>query len=232
MKQNNKRFTRIATVFAVLLSMAALSACGRDASTPAAESTQAVDVQAEAVQAETEAVNESTSAETGTDTSKTAKGPIKEADMENPEPVQYEGIDLNSTLPTTEWIKTFPGVIDVPKFIICNDATNYKVIAEDGQKIKFHRDDKVLLYCPSNSYDSLNVNLGFFNFDEDYDSLRDDGISCTGYYNLDDDIWTDGEMELFFISHIADGGNEWNNDEVKIAEDEQTKCTITLVFVD
>ena len=76
MKQNNKRFMRIATVLATLLSMAALSACGsRDASAPAAESTQAADVQLETVQAETEAVNESTNAETGTDTSKTAKGP-------------------------------------------------------------------------------------------------------------------------------------------------------------
>ena len=248
MKQNNHHLIRIATIFAALLAMAALSACGsKDTAAPAAESTQTAEAQTEASQAtdvkvettqaeqakpEVDNADASQSTDAETDTASTGKGPIKEADMKNPEPVQYEGIDLTSTLPATEWLKTFSGTIDVPKFIICNDDTNYKVIAEDGQRIKFHRDDKVLLYCPVSACDSLNATLGYFNYDEDYDFLIDSGISCTGYYNLDDDIWADGEMELFFSSHIADDENEWNNDEIKIAEDEQTECDITLVFVD
>lgn len=44
------------------------------------------------------------------------------------EPVVYEGIDMESTLPGMEWIETFNGVIDEPKMVIFNDETNKKHI--------------------------------------------------------------------------------------------------------
>lgn len=62
--------------------------------------------------------------------------------------VVYEGIDMNSTLPGKEWIQTFDGIITEPKFVVFNDATNKKVIVENGQKVEFEATDTLAIYCP------------------------------------------------------------------------------------
>ena len=64
------------------------------------------------------------------------------------EPIVYEGIDMESTLPGVEWIETFVGIIDEPKFVVFNDGTNKKVIVEDGQKVSFERTDTIAVYLP------------------------------------------------------------------------------------
>ena len=66
-----------------------------------------------------------------------------------PEAVVYEGIDMESTLPGEEWIKTFDGIIDEPKFVVFNDDTNKKVIVENGQEVEFSRADKLYVYVPN-----------------------------------------------------------------------------------
>lgn len=64
--------------------------------------------------------------------------------------VVYEGIDMNSTLPGSEWLETFNGVIEEPKFVVFNDTTNKKVIVEEGQKVEFESTDTLAIYSPSN----------------------------------------------------------------------------------
>ncbi len=64
---------------------------------------------------------------------------------ENP----YEGIDMESTLPGKEWIQTtFPGVIDTPKIVIYNDATNRKTIVEEGEIVVYNESDTFAVYLP------------------------------------------------------------------------------------
>lgn len=76
--------------------------------------------------------------------------PIPEATEEpTPEPIVYEGIDMESTLPGKEWVATFKGVIEEPKFVVFNDTTNKKIIVEDGQDVKFEEDDMFGIYIPS-----------------------------------------------------------------------------------
>ena len=65
-----------------------------------------------------------------------------------PEPVVYEGIDMESTLPGVEWIQTFDGVIDEVKFVIFNDETNKKIILENGQEAEFSDTDTFAIYSP------------------------------------------------------------------------------------
>lgn len=60
----------------------------------------------------------------------------------------YEGIDMESTLPGLEWIATFDGIITEPKFVIFNDATNKKVIVENGQEVEFCDTDVFAVFFP------------------------------------------------------------------------------------
>lgn len=66
-----------------------------------------------------------------------------------PEPVVYEGIDMESTLPGEQWVASFYGIIDEPKLVVFNDETNKKVIIEEGQEVDFAPADKVAIYIPN-----------------------------------------------------------------------------------
>jgi len=64
------------------------------------------------------------------------------------EAVVYEGIDMESTLPWEEWISTFEGIIEEPKYIVVNDETNKKVIVESRQSVEIEEGDFWGIYCP------------------------------------------------------------------------------------
>ena len=66
-----------------------------------------------------------------------------------PEPVEYEGIDMKSTLPGAEWMETFDGVIEEPKMVIFNDETNKKVIVENGQEAEISATDTFEIFYPN-----------------------------------------------------------------------------------
>ena len=66
-----------------------------------------------------------------------------------PEPVVYEGIDMESTLPGEQWVASFYGIIDEPKLVVFNDETNKKVIIEEVQEVDFAPADKVAIYIPN-----------------------------------------------------------------------------------
>lgn len=65
-----------------------------------------------------------------------------------PEPIVYEGIDKESTLPGKEWIATFKGVIEEPKFVVYNDNTNKKVIVENNESVEFEEGDILAVFAP------------------------------------------------------------------------------------
>ncbi len=62
-----------------------------------------------------------------------------------------EKVDMDSTLPGIEWMSTFEGIIKEPKFVVFNDQTNKKIIAEEEQKIKFEPGDILCIYKPDNA---------------------------------------------------------------------------------
>ena len=64
-------------------------------------------------------------------------------------PVIYEGIDMESTLPGREWVITFKGIIDTPRFVVFNDEINKKIIAENEQYVPFQKGDTLILYTPN-----------------------------------------------------------------------------------
>ena len=63
-----------------------------------------------------------------------------------PEPIVYEGIDMESTLPAGEWVNTFFGIINEPKFVVTNSETKKKVIVEEGQKVTLEQGDVLGVY--------------------------------------------------------------------------------------
>ena len=65
-----------------------------------------------------------------------------------PTPVVYEGIDMESTLPGDEWLLSFLGIIDEPKFVVFNNETNKKVIIENGCSVTWEDGDVLALYTP------------------------------------------------------------------------------------
>lgn len=129
----------ILNVLAVLVMLMAmlLTACssGKTDAAPASEETSAAEADKEAEQVKEEAAEPEPTAE-----------PTPEP---TPEAVVYEGIDMESTLPGEEWIKTFDGIIDEPKLVVFNDDTNKKVIVENGQEVEFSRTDKLYIYVPN-----------------------------------------------------------------------------------
>lgn len=89
-----------------------------------------------------------------------------------PEPIVYEGIDMESTLPGKEWMATFEGIIEEPKFVVFNDETNKKVIVEDGQEVKFESGDTFAMYAPTGTLVT------------DYSGIRlIESVSYNNYYN-------------------------------------------------
>lgn len=138
-KKAFKRKRNILNVLAVLVMLMAmlLTACssGKTDAAPASEETSAAEADKEAEQVKEEAAEPEPTAE-----------PTPEP---TPEAVVYEGIDMESTLPGEEWIKTFGGIIDEPKLVVFNDDTNKKVIVENGQEVEFSRTDKLYIYVPN-----------------------------------------------------------------------------------
>ncbi len=163
-KRMRKHTLALLTVM-VMLMATLLTACGSNQA--AAPSTETETTKVETAKAEetesvapveTEEIVESTAEET----------------TPTPEPVVYEGIDMESTLPGTEWIKTFDGVIEEPKMVIFNDETNKKVIVENGQKVEFSEGDNLLIYTPAkmqvyiesaqNDYETFDEVTGYENY--------------------------------------------------------------------
>ena len=212
-RKTNKRKHLVLLLVLSMLIANILCACGSSnevAATSTKEETTAVkeETQPEVAEAEEAAPAEESEAVGETET--------EAEDIENPEPVEYEGIDLDSPLPTFEWAKeSFPGVIDEYKLVVYNDETNYRVIVEDGQTIKFHKDDKLLSYCP-NRLDTAG-NLGFLkDYAEEY-VPEDFSFDMCARCNVEGETWEEGEKEIRM--EITDGA-------------EKKTLTATLVFVD
>ena len=143
MRTTNKRKNMLSVLAAaVMLMTALLTACG--SGQEAATSTQA-----EASKVETETAKaEETAPAAPTETIEAE--PTAEPTEPTPEPVVYEGIDMESTLPGTEWIQTFDGIINEVKFVVFNDETNKKMILENGQEVEFSDTDTFAIYYPQN----------------------------------------------------------------------------------
>ena len=119
-----------------------LTACGssKAADTSTKADTTNVEVTKEAEPAETTEAEEVAEVEPA----------VEESTAEpTPEPVVYEGIDMESTLPGLEWIQTFNGVIDESKFVIFNDETNKKVIVENEQEAEISSTDTFAIFYPT-----------------------------------------------------------------------------------
>ncbi len=213
-RKTNKRKHLVLLLVLSMLMANILCACGssnevavtstKEETTPVKEETQPEVVETEeAVPAEESEAVEETETEV--------------EEIENPEPVEYEGIDLNSTLPAYEWVEqSFPGVINDFKLVIYNDETNYKVIAEPGQKIRFHRDDRLLVYTP-NQYGNYGT-VDYFIEEGDIFSPDNESYVLDSFYELDDDTWEEGEMDVSYT--------------VIKPNSEKEDVDITLVFVD
>lgn len=87
---------------------------------------------------------------------------------------------MESTLPGVEWVKTFEGIITEPKMVVFNDATNKKVIVEQGQEVEFATDDTLGIYNPDKvatveavDYDALH----FTSIDLDFTITTMTGLS-------------------------------------------------------
>lgn len=145
-----KNLIRRSSILAVLISlfMVTLTACGSEATVEEAKDSQIVIAEEAVVEEATvevaepeptpEAVPEPTVVETVEPT--TEEAPV------------YEGIDMESTLPGEEWIKTFDGIITVPKVVILNDETGRKQIVEDGDKVTINPDtDYIAVYLPGDA---------------------------------------------------------------------------------
>lgn len=129
-------------VVTITLMAALLTACSKDQSAASTSETKTESTAEEAVPAEnTEGEGTAEAAE---------PEPTAEPTPEpTPEAVVYEGIDMQSTLPGEEWIKTFNGIINEPKLVVFNDETNKKVIVENGEKVEFSKTDTLVIYGPS-----------------------------------------------------------------------------------
>ena len=79
----------------------------------------------------------------------------------SPEPIMYEGVDMESTLPGEEWVRSLETVITEPKLVIFNDKTNKKVIVENGQEVEFATDDILAIHSPG---DTIYVMSDYDNF--------------------------------------------------------------------
>lgn len=93
-----------------------------------------------------------------------------------PEPVVYEGIDMESTLPGEQWVASFYGIIDEPKLVVFNDETNKKVIIEEGQEVDFAPADKVAIYI-SNEHEGYYVRNKNYMLLQSYFNYNSSGIT-------------------------------------------------------
>jgi len=83
----------------------------------------------------------------------TAEATLEPTEEPMSEPVVYEGIDMESPFPEAEWgsqegewVGTFYGIINEPKFVVTNVETNKKIIVEEGQKVVLEEGDALGVY--------------------------------------------------------------------------------------
>ena len=137
MRTTNKRKNMLSVLAAaVMLMTALLTACG--SGQEAVPSTQA-----EASKVETETAKAEETAPAAPTETKEAE-PTAEPTEPAPEPVVYEGIDMESTLPGLEWMATFDEIVNEPLIVVYNDDTNKKVIVKEGDEVEFSRSNDVL----------------------------------------------------------------------------------------
>lgn len=143
MKTKTIKRKNILSVLAVLVMLMAmlLTACGSSQAAAPIPETETTEV--ENAKEEVTEPAESTEPEVAEEVVETE--PTAEP---TPEPVVYEGIDMESTLPGEQWVASFDGIIDEPKLVVFNDETNKKVILEEGQEVDFALTDKVVIYIP------------------------------------------------------------------------------------
>ena len=137
-KTRNQRNVVSMSVIMLMLAAGMLTACSNNKTeeTTAVEGTEQVEepAQDDATVTEQDQENEDIAASENVDGSEAAEN--EGAEETETQSVVYEGIDMDSTLPGLEWIETFNGVIEEPKFVIFNDETNKKVIVENGQEVE------------------------------------------------------------------------------------------------
>ncbi len=145
-----KNLIRRSSILAVLISllMVTLTACGSEATVEEAKDSQIV-IAEEAVVEETAAVEVAESEHVPAPETVPEPTVVETGEEATEEAPVYEGIDMESTLPGEEWIKTFDGIITVPKVVILNDETGRKQIVEDGDVITINPDtDYIAIYLP------------------------------------------------------------------------------------
>lgn len=177
-----KNILSVLVVFAMLMATI-LTACGSSqaaAPTPETETTEVENVKQEVTEP-AESV-EPEVAEEVVETEPTAEP--------TPEPVVYEGIDMESTLPGEQWVASFNGIIDEPKLVVFNNETNKKVILEEGQEVDFALTDKVAIHIPNGHNGGYIKNKGFiFSSNMNYNSS---GITVldnlNSKYNVGDSV--------------------------------------------
>ena len=204
MRTTSKRKNMLSVLAAaVMLMTALLTACG--SGQEAATSTQA-----EASKVETETAKAEETAPAAPTETKEAES-TEEPTEPTPEPVVYEGIDMESTLPGVEWIKTFDGVIEEPKMVIFNDATNKKMILENGQEVEFSDTDTFAIWGPSNKKiigSALNQQPKMFRDNSSveqailYYDIRKD-IKDGDKVNLSQELEVDGEKLVLNVTLVV-----------------------------
>lgn len=145
------RFRNITVLSIALLMVSTLTACSsaepvekdKDYEVTVVEETETEEVAVKEVEVKEEEVKET----------EPAPEPTLEPTPEpTPEAVTYEGIDMESTLPGEEWIKTFDGIITEPKVVVLSDETGKKQIVEDGDEVIFNPDtDYMAVYLPGDA---------------------------------------------------------------------------------
>lgn len=104
-------------VVTITLMATLLTACSKDQSAASTSEAETESTAEEAVPAENTEGEGTTEAAEPEPTAEPTPEPT-------PEAVVYEGIDMQSTLPAEEWIKTFNGIINEPKLVVFNDETS------------------------------------------------------------------------------------------------------------
>ena len=143
-KGNNSKNTLALLTVMVMLMATLLTACGSDKTTDTSAMEDTTNV---------EAAKEADSTET-TETEEVAEvEPAVEEPTAEPtsEPVVYEGIDMESTLPGLEWMATFDNIVDEIVVVVYNDETNKKVIVEEGDEVEFSKSSDILAFYTPNA---------------------------------------------------------------------------------
>ena len=71
-----------------------------------------------------------------------------------PEPTEnpYPGIDFDSELPGLEWVESFTGIIEEPKFVVYSDITGRKEIIENEEIVFINPDEDIIAVFSPDGY--------------------------------------------------------------------------------